>query len=251
VTRVGGLRLAVSWLTVLPVPFVGTVDRDAARRALQWAPLVGLLLGLLAAGVLAGLGRLGAPPLLAGLLVVAVLALATRGMHLDGLADTADGLGCYAGRQRALAVMRDGPAGPFAVVVLALALALQASALAALLAADRWLAVVLAVAAGRVTFAWCCRRGVPAARPDGLGALVAGTQPPAVPLGWGLVLLAAALAAVPSRPWQGAAAVLLAAAGVGWLSRHTTRRLGGLVGDVLGAASETATTAFLVVCALG
>ena len=96
-TRVGGLRLAVSWLTVLPVPVVGTVDRDAARRALQWAPLVGLLLGLLAAGVLAGLGRLGAPPLLAGLLVVAVLALATRGMHLDGLADTADGLSCSGG----------------------------------------------------------------------------------------------------------------------------------------------------------
>ncbi len=250
-SRAGGFRLALTLLTILPVPVVGTVDRDAARHALQWAPLMGLLLGLLAAGVLAGLGLLGAPPLLAGLLVVAVLALATRGMHLDGLADTADGLGCYGGPQRALEVMRDGPAGPFAVVVLVLVLALQASALAALLAADRWLAVVLAVAAGRVTFAWCCRRGVSPARPEGLGALVAGSQPPAVPLAWGLVLLGGALAAVPSRPWQGAAAVLLAAAGVRWLSRHTTRRFGGLVGDVLGAASETATTVVLVVCALG
>jgi len=250
VSRVGGFRLALTWLTIIPVPVHGTVDRDAARRALQWAPLVGLLLGLLAAGVLAGFDLLGAPPLLAGLLVVAVLALATRGMHLDGLADTADGLGCSGGPQRALEVMRDGSAGPFAVVALVLVLTLQASALAALLAADRWLAVVLAVAAGRVSFAWCARHGVPPARPDGLGALVAGTQPPTVPLGWGLVLLGA-LAAVPSRPWQGAAAVLLAAAGVGWLSRHTTRRFGGLVGDVLGAANETATTVFLVVCALG
>ena len=249
-SRVGGFRLALTWLTIIPVPVHGTVDRDAARRALQWAPLVGLLLGLLAAGVLAGFDLLGAPPLLAGLLVVAVLALATRGMHLDGLADTADGLGCSGGPQRALEVMRDGSAGPFAVVALVLVLTLQASALAALLAADRWLAVVLAVAAGRVSFAWCARHGVPPARPDGLGALVAGTQPPTVPLGWGLVLLGA-LAAVPSRPWQGAAAVLLAAAGVGWLSRHTTRRFGGLVGDVLGAANETATTVFLVVCALG
>jgi adenosylcobinamide-GDP ribazoletransferase len=251
VSRAGGLRLALTLLTVVPVPVHGTVDRDAARRALQWAPLVGLLLGLLAAGVLAGFGLLGAPPLLAGLLVVAVLALATRGMHLDGLADTADGLGCYGGPQRALEVMRDGSAGPFAVAALVLTLALQASALGALLVADRWLAVVLAVTAGRVTFAWCARRGVPPARPDGLGALVAGTQPPAVPLAWGLVLLAGALAAVPSRPWQGAAAVLLAAAGVGWLSRYTTRRLGGLVGDVLGAASEIATTVLLVVCSLG
>ena len=250
-SRAGGLRLALTLLTVVPVPVHGTVDRDAARRALQWAPLVGLLLGLLAAGVLAGFGLLGAPPLLAGLLVVAVLALATRGMHLDGLADTADGLGCYGGPQRALEVMRDGSAGPFAVAALVLTLALQASALGALLVADRWLAVVLAVTAGRVTFAWCARRGVPPARPDGLGALVAGTQPPAVPLAWGLVLLAGALTAVPSRPWQGAAAVLLAAAGVGWLSRYTTRRLGGLVGDVLGAASEIATTVLLVVCSLG
>ena len=250
-SRVGGFRLALTWLTVAPVPVHGTVDRDAARRALQWAPLVGLLLGLLATGVLAGFDLLGAPPLLAGLLVVAVLAAATRGMHLDGLADTTDGLGCSSGSQRALAVMRDGSAGPFAVVALVLVLTLQASALAALLAADRWLAVVLAVAAGRVSFAWCARHGVPPARPDGLGALVAGTQPPTVPLGWGLVLLGGALAAVPSRPWQGATAVLLAAAGVGWLSRHTTRRFGGLVGDVLGAANETATTVFLVVCALG
>ena len=153
-----------------------------------------------AAGVLAGFDLLGAPPLLAGLLVVAALALATRGMHLDGLADTADGLGCSGGPRRALEVMRDGPAGPFAVVALVLVLALQASALAALLAADRLPAVVLAVAAGRVSFAWCARRGVPPARPDGLGALVAGTQPPTVPLGWGLVLLGGALAAVPSRP---------------------------------------------------
>jgi adenosylcobinamide-GDP ribazoletransferase len=251
VSRAGGLRLALTLLTVVPVPVHGTVDRDAARRALHWAPLVGLLLGLLAAGVLAGFGLLGAPPLLAGLLVVAVLALATRGMHLDGLADTADGLGCYGGPQRALEVMRDGSAGPFAVAALVLTLALQASALGALLAADRWLAVVLAVTAGRVAFAWCARRGVPPARPDGLGALVAGTQPPAVPLAWGLVRLAGALAAVPSRPWQGAAAVLLAAAGVDWLSRYTTRRLGGLVGDVLGAASEIATTVLLVVCSLG
>ncbi len=250
-SRAGGLRLALTLLTVVPVPVHGAVDRDAARRALQWAPLVGLLLGLLAAGVLAGFGLLGAPPLLAGLLVVAVLALATRGMHLDGLADTADGLGCYGGPQRALEVMRDGSAGPFAVAALVLTLALQASALGALLVADRWLAVVLAVTAGRVTFAWCARRGVPPARPDGLGALVAGTQPPAVPLAWGLVLLAGALAAVPSRPWQGAAAVLLAAAGVGWLSRCATRRFGGLVGDVLGAASEIATTVLLVVCSLG
>lgn len=248
---VGGLRLALTWLTVVPVPVRGAVDRDAGRRALQWAPVVGLLLGLLATGVLALLHLLSAPPLVGGLVVVGLLAALTRGMHLDGLADTADGLGCHGGPQRALEVMRSGPAGPFAVVTLVLVLTAQASAVAVLATAGRWGAVVLAVTAGRVAFGWCCRRGVAPARPDGLGALVAGTQPAAVPLAFAGALLVASLAAVPSRPWQGAVAVVLAAGGVGWLSWRTARRFGGVTGDVCGAASETAVTLVLVTCALG
>src|SRR4051812_30271138 len=114
----GGLRLALSWLTVLPVRPPSSVDRRAAGGAIRWAPLPGLILGILAAGLLYGLVWLRVPPLVAGLLVVAGLAISTRGMHLDGLADTADGLGCYGPPERALAVMRDGGAGPFAVVTL-------------------------------------------------------------------------------------------------------------------------------------
>lgn len=243
------VRLALSWLTVVPVPVRGPVDRDTARRALGWAPLVGLLLGLPAAGVLVGLRLLGAPPLLAGLLVVAVLAAATRGMHLDGLADTADGLGCY-DRARALEVMRDGAAGPFAVVALLLVIGVQSSALAAVISTERLAAVVVAVVAGRVAFGWCARRGVPAARSEGLGALVAGTQPPLVAAAWTAVLLIAGVAIVPGRPWQGVAAVALAAGAVAALSWHTTRRFGGVTGDVLGAAGELATTVVLAVCAL-
>ncbi|MQA16972.1 MAG: adenosylcobinamide-GDP ribazoletransferase [Pseudonocardiaceae bacterium] len=249
-SRAGGLRLALTWLTVAPVPMRGTVDRRAARRALAWAPLVGLVLGSLAVGVLGGLRLLGAAPLLAGLLAVAALAGATRGMHLDGLADTADGLGSY-DRGRALEVMRDGSAGPFAVVVLVLVLGVQSSALAVLTSTDRLGAVVLAVTTGRVAFAWCCRRGVPAARPEGMGALVAGTQPRAVTAAWGVALLVAGLAVVPGRPWQGVVAVALAAAAVAALSRHATRRFGGVTGDVLGAASELATTVVVATCALG
>lgn len=248
-----GLRLALSWLTVVPVPVRGPVGGTTARRALGWAPLVGLLLGLLAAGVLTGLQLLGAPPLLAGLLVVAVLAAATRGMHVDGLADTADGLGCY-DRTRALEVMRDGAAGPFAVVVVVLVIGAQASALAALAvssSAHRLTAVVVAVVAGRAAFGWCARRSVPAARPEGLGALVAGTQSPAVVGAWWVALLVAGLAAVPGRPWQGVLAVALAGGAVAVLSRHTARRFGGVTGDVLGAASELATTVVLAVCAFG
>jgi adenosylcobinamide-GDP ribazoletransferase len=246
-----GLALAASWLTVLPVRVPRDVDRAVARRALYWAPALGAALGVVAVGVLAALHALGTPPLLAGLAVVAVLAVLTRGMHLDGLADTADGLGCYGGPQRALAVMRDGSAGPFAVVTLVLVLTAQAAALGALTGTGRWLAVVLAVTSGRVTFSWCARAGVPPARPEGLGALVAGSQPRAAAPAWTLLLLACGSLAVPARAWQGALAVGTAGLVVVALSAHTSRRFGGVTGDVLGAASELATTVVLTVCAIG
>jgi adenosylcobinamide-GDP ribazoletransferase len=247
----GGLRLAVSWLTVLPVGPPVEVNRAIARRALYWAPLVGAGLGLLAAGVLAALHALGAPGLLAGVAVVAALAGLTRGMHLDGLADTADGLGCYGGPQRALDVMRDGSTGPFAVVALVLVLTTQAAALGALAETGRLIPVVLAMISGRVAFGWCARTGVPPARPAGMGALVAGSQPPTVPMAWSATLLGGGLAAVPGRFWQGALAVGLAALVVLVVSAHTRRRFGGVTGDVLGAASELASTVVLASCALG
>jgi adenosylcobinamide-GDP ribazoletransferase len=244
---VNGLRLAVSWLTVLPVR-AGRVDAATARTAIALAPLIGLLLGGVAAGALSGMDALGLPALLAGLLTVGLLAVLTRGMHLDGLADTADGLGCYGPPERALAVMRDGGAGPFAVVTLIIILGAQAVSLSALVSSGRWPAVVPALTAGRAAFTLACRRGVPPARPDGLGALVAGSQPAVVPATWWLVLAAAGIFAVPGRWWLGILAIALAAGAVLALTAHTRRRFGGITGDVLGAACEVAVTTVLVVC---
>lgn len=246
-----GLRLAVSWLTVLPVGTPVEMDRTIAGQALYWAPLVGAGLGLLVAGLLSALHALDTPALLAGLAGVAAPAGLTRGIHLDGLADTADGLGCFGGPRRALEVMREGTTGPFGVATLVLVLTAQAAALGTLTETGRWVAVVLAMAAGRAAFSWCARVGVPPARPAGLGALVADSQPPAVPVAWSVVLLAGGLMAVPGRPWQGPLAVTLAALVVLILSAHTHRRFGGLTGDVLGAATELTTTVILTICATG
>ncbi|WP_127783365.1 adenosylcobinamide-GDP ribazoletransferase [Rhodococcus sp. X156] len=250
-TPADSARLALSWLTVAPVRGPEQVDRRVAGGAITVAPVVGLLLGAVTAGLLWVLGEAQAPALLAGLLAVGWLALATRGMHLDGLADTVDGLGCYGPPERALSVMRDGSTGPFAVVALVLVLGVQAVGLSTLAVEGRWWAVVLAVAAGRVAVGWACRRGVAAARPEGLGALVAGTQPVAVPLAWGAVLLVASAAAVDGRWWQGPVAVLVGVAVAAALSWHTTRRFGGVTGDVLGACSESVVTATVLVLALG
>jgi len=246
-----GLLLALSWLTVLPVRVAGADVGRAAAGALRWAPAVGALLGAVAGALLVGLAALGVPA--AGLFAVGFLALATRGMHVDGLADTADGLGCYGPPERALAVMREGGVGAFAVVTLVVVLGVQAAALTEL-AGDPVVAVAasaLVAATGRAGFAWCARRGVAAARPGGLGATVAGSQPVWTAPLWWAVLAAAGTAVVPGRPWQGPLAVALAAAVVVGLSAHTRRRFGGVTGDVLGAANELAVTAALAVLASG
>lgn len=243
-----GLALAISWLTVCPVPARWSAGAPApgdAAAAIRWAPVVGALLGAAAGALLVGLAVVGLPAQVAGLLAVAALALATRGMHLDGLADTADGLGCYGPPERALAVMRDGGTGPFAVVTLVLVVGLQAAALAELTRSGPLAvaAVALAVATGRAGFGWACRRGVPAARPDGLGAVVAGSQPWWVAVVWWVVLVVAGVWLIgPGGVWAVGLGVVVT---VGVVA-HCRRRFGGVTGDVLGAVGELGTTVALV-----
>nr|MDT0658932.1 adenosylcobinamide-GDP ribazoletransferase [Micromonospora sp. DSM 115978] len=239
-----GIRLALTTFTILPVP-VRRVDRDAAAVAMTVAPAVGALLGAVLGALLAALVAAGAPAAVAGAVTVASGALLTRGLHLDGLADTVDALGSYRTGADALAIMRKPDVGPFGVSALVLVLLIQAGSLAEL-GGRSWPAafgaVATATAAGRLAVSWACRRGVPAARPDGLGALVAGTvSRPALVVATAAVA-ALAVPAVPGRPWQGPLAVAVALVVVLGLLRHLVRRLGGITGDVLGAAVETATT---------
>jgi adenosylcobinamide-GDP ribazoletransferase len=247
-----GLRLAVTTFTIIGLRS-GRVDRSTAAVAMSLAPLIGLGLGVAAAGVGLALRGVGATPLLAAVAVVATLAALTRGLHLDGLADTADGLGSYADRDTTLAIMRKPDIGPFGVVVLILALLAQVAATASILARPGWAAaagVVAAVAGGRVAVSLACRRGVPAARPDGLGALVAGTVPAAAGLFWALVAALIAVPASPGRPWQGPLAVLVGLLVSQLLLAHVRARVGGVTGDVLGAVTETTVTVILVSASL-
>jgi adenosylcobinamide-GDP ribazoletransferase len=238
-----GARLAVTTLTVLPLR-AGRVDRAAAAVAMSLAPLVGALLGLLLAASYALLGLAGAPPLVAAGVTVTLATLLTRGLHLDGLADTIDALGSYRHGDAGLAVMKKPDIGPFGVAAVALTLLVQTAAVAAL---SPW-ALVVAWTAGRLGVPLACRRGVPAARPDGLGALVASTVPVPVTV---LLVVATGAGATIAQGWRGPVAVAATVVVVLLLVRHAVRRFGGITGDVIGAAVELATTVTLAVLTLG
>ncbi|MDO1480261.1 adenosylcobinamide-GDP ribazoletransferase [Rhodococcus ruber] len=237
-----GVALALSWLTVLPIRGPGHIDRSAAGAAIAAAPVAGLVLGLGTAGALWAAVAAGCTPLLAGLIGVGFLGLATRGMHLDGLCDTADGLGCYGPPERAREVMKSGGAGPFGAATLVLVLGAQAASFGALADVRSWFAVVLAVTAGRVAVVLACRRGVAAAQGSGFGALVAGTQPLGVGVLWAVVAVVAAAWCVPGAWWAGPATVAVGLVAALLLVRHCVRRFGGLNGDALGAGLETTVT---------
>jgi adenosylcobinamide-GDP ribazoletransferase len=244
-----GLRLAVTTFTVLPVRG-GRVDRRVAGTAVAVAPLVGVVLGAVLAGLAVGLRAVGVPVPVLAVAVVAAGVLATRALHLDGLADTADGLGSYAGADRALEIMKRSDIGPFGVVAVLLVLAGQLGAVGALAhrpAVPLVATLAAAYGTGRLAVTWACRRGVPAARPDGLGALVAGTVAWPVALAGTVALAALSVPAVPGRPWLGPVAVLVVVGGTALLVRHAVRRLGGITGDVLGGCVELGTTFALAV----
>lgn len=248
------LRLSFGLLTVLPAGRVHA-DRDVAGAAMTAAPAIGLVLGALAALVGAVGGLAGLDNLTASVLAVATLVFLTGGLHLDGLADTADGLGSGPARNRALAVMRTSDIGPFGVVAVVLALLAEVAALAEVGSPPSWkvaAAVAVAAATGRLAACCACMRGFWAARPEGLGALVIGTVRPLAALGACLAVLAVAAvsgAASGLGALRAAAAVLVGLACAFLLLVRAQRRLGGSTGDVLGALVEVATAAALVVCA--
>jgi adenosylcobinamide-GDP ribazoletransferase len=255
--RTPGLLVALGFFTVLPVP---ARARRPVPGVLGWLPVVGVLLAVLAFLPALAVWRGGGAgsPFLAAALVVTALALLTRGLHLDGAADLADGLGSGRPAEQALVIMRRPDVGAFGVVAVGCTLLLQVGGLSAVLTAssrpEGLFAVVLAAATGRVAALSAAGEAVPTG--SSLAALVAGGG--SAPVRWGAVggLLAAAgvggllLDSVASTAWSAGAVLagLLAAAA---LRGHAVRRLGGVSGDVFGALVELGTTVVLVVLAAG
>ena len=244
--------LATGTLTAVRVPPPARVDRTVAGLAMVLAPLAALPLGAAAALVVLIGDVVGLPPLATAYVVLLALALGTRAFHWDGLADTADGLTASYSPERSLEVMRTGPVGPAGVVAVVLVTGLQAAGLTAVVRHDHaWWAVALLVCASRVALPVACVRGVPAARTDGLGATHVGAVPfvgAAASLLVACVAVAVAGHALGST-WPPLVGLLLAVAAVVGLLLRCVRRLGGITGDVLGAAVEISFAVLLLAAA--
>lgn len=263
---VAGWRVALSLFTVIPAGVTGELDDGAGGRAIRWLPAVGFFLGGTGGCVILAVGAInpsGPGRLLGAALAVAIIAGLTGGLHLDGLADTADGLGSRRPAASALEVMRRSDVGPMGVATLVLTLLIQVSAVAAVpripLAAA---ALVLAEVTGRVSVVLAT--GSPAARPGGFGALVAGqTTAQARALAVTLLLLivaGAGLLAGAAGQRAPAGGIPLAASGplaavAGLLAGRAlqqvaVKRLGGTTGDIFGAILQMSATTALVTWAL-
>ncbi len=249
-----GLVGAFRTLTLLPVP--GPESRPGASGVV-WFPLVGAVLGIAGWTLAAGLLRPGTSAreplgfLLVGALVVVLWAWLTRGLHLDGLADLADGLGGGWTRERVLEIMKDSHVGSFGVLALAGTMILKSAAAGALCASGGLLWVGVAPILGRwAMVAQACLH--PYARPGGGTAadLVRQAGPAHLLKASALTLVLSAGMILPGT-WPRLAGVLggaiLVTALTGLMAR---RRIGGVTGDVLGATCELAETSALVAAAL-
>ena len=238
------LLIALQFLTRLPIRLPGMPAPAALGRSLLWYPLVGLALGgvLLAAAWL--LSGVFAP--LAAALLLALWVLASGGLHLDGLADTADAwVGGFGDRERTLAIMKDPCCGPIAVVVLLLVLLLKFAALWALLEEGQWLALLLAPLLGRSALLLLFL-GTPYVREGGLGSAMAAHLPKRA--GW-RVLMAVVVATLLCG-WPGLLALASAALLFALCRRALLQRIGGTTGDTAGALLELLECGVLVMLAL-
>ncbi|MGW1342854.1 adenosylcobinamide-GDP ribazoletransferase [Kribbella sp. NPDC002412] len=252
---VDGGWLAVGTLTVLPARMPSRVDRVVGGRAMVLAPAVGVLIGGISAGVVATAQLLRPDAeLLAGVLGVLVVVVVSGALHLDGLADFADALGSRRDRETMLRIMKQSDIGPFGVVAIVAVLLLDVAALTACIQSGfGWQAVLIAITASRLTLPWTCRTTVPSARPGGLGAMVAATVRPIAAVLTTIAVLAGALALAwldAARLAGSAGAVLLAVVVSLLVTRRARSALGGVTGDVLGAAVELAVPVTLLTLAL-
>lgn len=244
-----GLRLSAGTLTAIPVPAPRRVDRTIAGLAMLAAPVAVLPLAAIAA-LIGWLVSSWSSPAMGAVIVVAVLALGTRAMHWDGLADTADALTASYDPDRSLEVLKSGTSGPAGVVTAVLVIGVQVLGAAVLLTHEWRGAVTLGVVVcvSRLSVPTTATRGFGPARDSGLGAVFCETTPPfAVAALWlaGAAVLAASMALIDLAWWRSLIALAIMLSIVLVIVLRCIRRMTGVTGDTFGAGIELSFAALL------
>jgi len=226
--------LALTFLTIMPLPRRLTAEARELAASMAWFPLVGLFLGGLLAAAALGLQPWLPAPAKAALLV-ALLAITTRALHLDGLADTLDGLGGGHTRADSLRIMKDHSVGAFGAVGIALTLLVKYGLLTGLLETGQTGFLLIFPVVSRSAMVLLAYLS-PYARPEGgLGEAMTALTTGRI---MALAGASAVVIVIVAGQWQGLAALLAAALATLGLARYFRHRLGGVTGDVLGATNE-------------
>jgi adenosylcobinamide-GDP ribazoletransferase len=232
------LRLAVAFLTRLPLPHPPQVTQAEVTACSRWFPLVGALIGAAAGAVHAGLLALNLPPAACAWTAIGLQILLTGALHEDGLADTADGFGGGRDRDHKLAILKDSRLGTYGAAALLVALGIRSGLIAGLNGPQACLLLAVAEGASRMPIPWLMRL-TPPARKDGLGAAM-GLIPAGVLLGASLLGLALLAGGTASLGLMARLPLLLAGLLLVFLliRRTALRQIGGFTGDVLGALQQ-------------
>lgn len=224
------------------------------RTAVRALPVAGAIIGAWAGAVVVALRLPGVPSLAAAACAIATLVAVAGALHEDGLADLADGFGGGATREEKLEIMRDSRLGSYGAVTLTLSLILRVSTLGAIIDRGALLAAATLIFVGALsrTAGLIPILTLKPARADGSGHAALRPFGRALRLAW---LLTAALALAPIGAGASVWHVLWAAAGAvaaaHFIARLAQRQIGGLTGDVLGAAQQAAEIAALLALSAG
>ncbi len=238
------VRLAISFLTILPVgPADAAASADVAA-SFGWFPLVGFAIGL----TLCAVDWLLTPLIGHGLravLIVLVLTVLTGALHLDGVADTADALGAGRNRKRALEVLRDSRIGSFGAIALFFVIGLKTIAIADSAGSQRYAMLYMAPGLGRWAMV-ALASGLDYLRVEGVGSAILSRDRRR---NLSVATITAVVALAPLVMFHALRACLIAAVVTLTLRAFYRRWLGGVTGDLIGAAGELVETAVLIALA--
>jgi adenosylcobinamide-GDP ribazoletransferase len=242
---IGDLRLATALLTRVPMPHPDGATPAGLARAQRAFPLVGAMIGLVVGLVDLSLLKVGVPALAAAALALGASAALTGALHEDGLADVGDGFGGGRDRAAKLSIMRDSRLGTYGAMVLLVGFSAKLSALASLPAAAIIPGLVVAHALGRAAIP-ALAASLPFARDDGLGKS-AGRPDTATAVT--AVVMAVVIALLCLATKEALLAMVVTVAGAAAMAVLAWRQIGGVTGDVFGAAEQVVETAVLVMLA--